>query len=88
VFLAGLDLVDLLHGAQIHRVDGQTVKSIRRQGNNIAFVQTGDNVVYPVRLGFIGMDAQYLRRQEGLPRFPNSRHLKDGSYHSITDGAS
>jgi hypothetical protein len=29
--------------------------------------QAGDDVIDPVRLGFIGMDAQNFRGQSGLP---------------------
>ena len=88
VLLAGLDLVNLLDRVEIDRVDGQAVEGVGRQGNDIAFAQTGDDIVDPVRLGFIGMDAQHLRGQEGLPQFPNCRRHKDGSYHSTSHGAS
>ena len=64
MLLPRLDLVDPLHGVQVYRIDGKPVKSVGRQGDNVAFAQTGDDVVDPVGLGFIGMDAQNLRGQE------------------------
>ncbi len=73
VLLAGLDLVDLLHGVQVHRVHGQAVKGVGRQRDHTAFAQAGDDVIDPVWLGFIGMNAQNFRRQSGLPRFPNRK---------------
>ena len=57
VLLARFDLVDLLDGVQVDRVDGQTVERVSRQSDDTAFTQAGDDVIDPVRLGFVGMDA-------------------------------
>jgi hypothetical protein len=46
---------------KIHRIDGQAIEGVGRQGNYVAFAQTGDDIVDPVWLWFIGMDAQDLR---------------------------
>jgi hypothetical protein len=73
---------------QIHRVHRKTVEGVGGHGDYVALAQAGDDVVDPVRLGFIGMDAQDLRGQEGLPQFPKCRYRKDGSYHSTSLGAS
>jgi len=70
VLLAGFDLVDLFDSEEIDGVYRQAIKGVGRQGDHIALAQAGDNIVDPVRLGFIGMDAQDLRGQEGLPQFP------------------
>jgi hypothetical protein len=71
MLLPRLDPVDLLHGIKVHRVYRQTIESIGRQSDNIALAEAGDDVVDPVRLGFVGMDAQYFRGQSSLPWFPN-----------------
>ncbi len=71
VLLAGLDPVDLLDGGEIDRVHSQAVEGVGRQSDNIALAETGDDVVDPVRLGFVGMDAQNFRGQSGLPWFLN-----------------
>src|SRR5581483_5607880 len=70
VLLPGLELINALNGAQVHRIDGKSVKSIGRQSDDISLTQAGDDVIYPVLLGFIGMDAQDFRGQEGPPQFP------------------
>jgi len=57
MFLAGFNFVNLLNRVQIHRVYSQTVKRIGWHRDNIALPQAGDNVVDPVGLGFVGMDA-------------------------------
>jgi hypothetical protein len=64
VLLPGLDLVNTLDRMQIHRIDREAVKGVCRQGYYVTFSQTGDNVIDPVWLGFIGMDAQDFRGQE------------------------
>jgi len=64
---------------QVHRVNCQPVESIGRQRNYVALSQAGDNIVNPVWLGFIGMDAQDLRGQEALPQFPDYCNHKDGN---------
>jgi hypothetical protein len=46
---------------EIHWIDSQAVKGVGWQGNYISLAQTGDDIVDPVRLWFIGMDAQDLR---------------------------
>jgi hypothetical protein len=74
VLLPALKPIDTFDRVQVYGVDGQTVESVGGQGNDIAFAQTGDNVINPVWLGFIGMDAQNFRGQEGLPRFPQTLH--------------
>jgi len=86
VFVAGLDLVDLLDRMKIHRIDSQAVEGVGGQGNDIALAQTGDDIVDPVRLGFIGMDAQHLREQGGLPLYPCCPKMR--KLHSARDGAS
>jgi hypothetical protein len=88
VLLPGLDLVDTLDCAKVHGIDRKAIKGVRGKGYNVTFSQAGDDIVDPVWLGFIGMDAQDFRGQESLPRFPNCRSHKDGSYHSTTPGAS
>jgi hypothetical protein len=88
VFLAGFDSVDLLDSGEVHRVHSQAVEGVGRQCNYIAFAEAGDDVVDPVRLGFVGMDAQDFRGQSGLPWFLNRRRCKDGNYHSTSLGAS
>ena len=74
VLLPALEPIDTFDRVQVYGVHGQTVKSIGGHGNDIAFAQTGDNVVNPVWLGLVGMDAQNFRGQEGLPRFPQTIH--------------
>jgi len=54
VFLAGFDLVNLLDGGEIDRVNRQPIKGIGGQCDDVALAQAGDNVVDPVRLRFIG----------------------------------
>jgi hypothetical protein len=64
VLLARFDLVNSLDSLEIDRIDGETVEGIRGESDNVAFAQTGNDVIDPVRLRFIGMDAQDLRGQE------------------------
>ena len=83
MFLAGFDLVNALDGVEIYGVDGETVKGVGGHGDDVAFLQTGNDVIDPVCLGFIGMDAQDLRGQVGLPRISGpfcigSRHRSAG----------
>jgi hypothetical protein len=70
VLLPGFDLVDSFHRMQINGVNGQTVEGIGWQGHDVALAQARDDVIDPVWLGFVGMDAQDLRGQENLPQFP------------------
>jgi hypothetical protein len=70
VFLPALDLVNALNCLQINGIDSKSIESVGRYGDHVAFAQTGDDIVDPVSLWFIGMDAQNLRGQEGLPQFP------------------
>jgi len=71
VFLAGLDLVDLLYGAKVDGIDGEPVEGVGGEGNDFAFTQAGHDVVDPIRLRFIGMDAQNLRQQGRLTSITN-----------------
>ena len=68
VLLPAFELVNLLHRAQVHRVHGQPIKRIGGQGNHVALAQAGNDVIDPVCLRLIGMDAQNLRGQETYPR--------------------
>ena len=77
--LPGFDLVDLFNRMQIDRIHCQPIESVRGQRNNIALAQAGDNIVNPVWLGLIGMDAQDLRGQNVLPQFPEIRCRKVGN---------
>jgi len=88
LFLPAFQAVDTLDGVEIYRVDGQAVKGVGRHGNDVALAQARDDVVDPVWLWFVGMDAQDFRGQEGLPQYPNCTDHNDGSYHSTSRGAS
>ena len=68
LLLAALEPVDALDGMQIYGVHGEAVESVGGQGDDVTLAQARDNVVDPVWLGLIGMDAQDFRGQEGLPR--------------------
>jgi len=57
MFLAGFDFINLFNRKKIHRVHCQSVKRIGGQRDNIALPQAGDDVVDPVGLRFVGMDA-------------------------------
>jgi hypothetical protein len=57
MFLAGFNLVNLLNRIQVHWIYGQAVKGIGRHRNDVTLPQAGDNVVDPVGLRFVGMDA-------------------------------
>ena len=57
MFLPALDAVNALDGVEIYRVYGKTVEGVGGHGDYVALAQTGDYVVNPVWLGFIGMDA-------------------------------
>jgi hypothetical protein len=47
----------LLDGEKVHWIYGQAVERVGGQSNHTAFAQAGDDVIDPVWLGFIGMNA-------------------------------
>ena|SRR5947207_3008220 len=67
MLLPRLELIDLLHRVQVHGVDSQPIKGVRRYRDEIALPQAGHDVVNPVCLGLIGMDTQNLRGQKTYP---------------------
>ena len=81
VLLAALELVDVLDGVKIYGVDRQAVEGVGGQRDDIALAQARDDVVDPVWLGLVGMDAQNFRGQEGLPRF--SRGASAVNWHPV-----
>ena len=63
---ASFDFVDAFDGAEIDRVDGEAVESVGGEGDYVAAVEAGDDVVDERGFGFFGMDAEGFGRQCGL----------------------
>ena len=72
MLLTAFNAVDVFDGVEVDGVYGKAIKSVGGHRDNIALAKTGDNVVNPVWLGLVGMDAQDFRGQEGLPQFPQA----------------
>lgn len=58
MFQPALELVDMLYGPQVYRVYRQSIKCVGRHGDNFASAQARHNILHPIRLRFIRMDAQ------------------------------
>jgi hypothetical protein len=54
----------VLHRAQVHRIDGQTVKGVCRQSDNVAAPQRLNHLPNEVRLRLVRMNAKYFSDQE------------------------
>ena len=46
---------------QVHRIDGETIKRVRRQPNDTSRSQAANNVLDLFRLRLIRLHAQYFR---------------------------
>jgi len=58
-----LQLVDTIHRLQIHRIDREAIKSIRRQSDDVAAVQAIDNLADQLWFRLVGVDAECFSRQ-------------------------
>ena len=63
MLLPRFDLVDLLDRMQVYRIDREAIEGVGRQGNDVALLEAGDDVFDAIRLWFVGMNPQNLRRQ-------------------------
>jgi hypothetical protein len=63
---AGLDVVDAIDGVEIDGIDGEAVEGVGGQGDDVAGVETGDNLRDELRFGFVGVNAEDLSRQSRL----------------------
>jgi hypothetical protein len=54
----------MFHRAQVHRIDGETVKGVRWQSDNVAAPQRLNHLPNQVRLRLVRMDAKYFSDQE------------------------
>jgi hypothetical protein len=54
----------VFHRAQVHRIDGQAVKGVGRQCDNVAAPQRLNDLPNQVRLRLVRMDTKYFSDQE------------------------
>ena len=60
---AGFELVDAVDGVEIDGVDGETVKSVGRERDDVAAVETVGDVLDERRLRFVGMNTESFSGQ-------------------------
>jgi hypothetical protein len=64
---AGFEIVDALDGAEIDGVYGEAVEGARRQRDDVAAVEAGDDLVDELGFGFVGVNEEGFSRQSLAP---------------------
>ncbi len=77
---AGLDFVDAVNGVKIDGVDGETVEGVGGQGDDVAGVETGDDLRDELRFGFVGVNAEDLSRQVACSWYEVGTNGKRGTH--------
>ena len=55
---AAFEVVNAVHRAQVHGIDGEAVERVGGQGGDLAPVQAIDDALDQLGLRFVGMDAK------------------------------